>query len=155
MRRKDRECNEPEFLLAVLDGAEVMFLALFDDEFPYCLPVNFALADGRIYIHSALAGRKLDCVRRNPHVAFSAAIDMEVDQAKSTTYYKSVCGRGLARIVEDESEKGKALDAIASRYKARCQKPAPARDICRVAIIRIDIGSMTGKRRPRPDYEQR
>lgn len=151
MRRKDRECNEPEFLQEVLNGAEAMFVALMDGEYPYCLPVNFALADGKIYFHSALAGHKLDCVRSNPHVAFSAAIDMEVDQAKSTTYYKSVCGRGLASIVEDEAEKGLALDTIATRYKARCQKPAPPKDICRVAIVRIDVESMTGKRRLKPE----
>lgn len=151
MRRKDRECNEPEFLAEVLNGAECMFLALHDGEYPYCLPVNFALADGKIYIHSALEGLKLDCIKRNPHVAFSAVLDMEVDQARSTTYYKSVCGTGNAWIVEDEREKGAALDAIAERYQALCQRPALAKDIHRVAIICIDIVKLVGKRRLKPE----
>lgn len=147
MRRKDRECNESSFIDEVCDRAETMFLALMDGDYPYCLPVNFARAGNTIYIHSALTGHKLDCIRQKPHVSFSLAVDVEIVRHEATTCYKSVCGRGKASIVEDEKEKGAALDALASRYKAeKCQIPAPVKNINRVAIIRIDIEQITGKR---------
>lgn len=123
-----------------------MHLALMDGDYPYCLPVNFARVGSAIYIHSALEGHKLDCIRKKQHAAFSIALDVEIDREKSTTFYKSICGTGNARIVEDKQEKGMALDAIASRYGARCKRPAPEKDIRRVAIIRIDITGITGKR---------
>ena len=145
MRRKDRARNEPEFFGKVLGRAETMFLALFDGEYPYCLPVNFAVSGSRIYIHSALAGHKLELIAANPHVAFSAATDIKIDTANSTTYYKSVCGRGIAVVVQDQAEKARALDLIGERYDALCQRPAPAAATRRVAIIRIEITEMTGK----------
>lgn len=145
MRRKDREVNDPRFFEEVFNSAEIMFLALFDGQYPYCLPVNFAVTATSIYIHSALVGHKLDLICANPHIAFSLATAIEIDTAHATTYYKSVCGRGLASIVHDEWEKARALDLIGERYDALCQRPAPVAAIRRVAIIRIDIEALTGK----------
>lgn len=145
MRRTDRERNDTQFFEHVFQNAEVLYLALNDGAYPYCLPVNFAYADNRIYVHSALEGHKLDCIAKNPHIAFSAAIDIQIDQAKFTTYYKSLCGTGEARIIQDQSEKKAALELIGSRYKALCPNPAPASTVNRIAIIRIDIHSITGK----------
>ncbi len=145
MRRKEREHNEPQFFDDVFQKAETLFLALMDGDSPYCLPVNFARAGNVIYIHSALEGHKLDLIRQNSHAAFSLAADIEIIREKATTRYKSVCGKALARIVEDETEKGLALEAIGSRYNAICQRPAPQKDIRRVAIIRLDITAMSGK----------
>lgn len=145
MRRRDREQNDPLFLDQVLRESETIFLALHDGEYPYCLPVNFAKVNEKIYIHSALEGHKLDCIRKNTHAAFSCATDIQIDREESTTYYKSVCGTALANIVEDEKEKALALDALTDRYNSRCEKPAPPASVRRVAIIRLDIQSATGK----------
>lgn len=145
MRRTDRERTDREFIDAVLDQAEEMFLAFADGDQPYCIPVNYARVEDSLYIHSALQGHKLDLIAKNNRVAFSTAIDIEIDRAKANAYYKSVCGTGRASVVEDEAEKGKALEAIALRYQSRCPVPAPAATIRRVAIIRIDILQLTGK----------
>lgn len=145
MRRKDREHNDPAFIDDVMSRAEEMFLALNNGEYPYCLPLNFAKVGNAIYLHSATDGTKLELIKRDGHVAFGAACDVEIIREKNTTHYKSVCGTGNAVIVEDMKEKGFALDAIAARYGSRCQRPAPEKDINRVAIIRIDIVGITGK----------
>lgn len=145
MRRKDKEQNSKEFMHAVLDNAETIFLAMFDGDFPYCLPLNFVRQNENLYLHCANAGLKLDCIVRNNRVAFSAAIDIKIDTDKASTYYKSVCGQGLARIVEDIEEKRLALDLLASRYKARCVVPAPLASITRTTIIKIEILNLTGK----------
>lgn len=147
MRRKDREASSPEFYKYVLSRAEILYLAFnTSDDFPYCIPVNFALSDNKIYIHSALEGRKLDLLAADNRVAFSCAIDVSIDTEKFTTYYKSVCGIGRGFVCEDFAEKQLALDLIASRYNALCPRPAPASAVKRVSIIRVDIISMSGKR---------
>lgn len=145
MRRKDKECVDRDVINGILDQADTLYLAVETDAWPYCVPVNFAREGERLYIHSALEGAKLAWLARNPQVGFSAAVDIRIDLARSTTYYKSVCGNGEARIIEDEGEKGRALELLAARYNARCQIPAPMRDIRRTAIIRIDIENLTGK----------
>lgn len=121
-------------------------LAMHDGEYPYVLPLNFVRQGQAIYIHCDLQGRKLDCIRQNPRVAFTLMTDVTIDRKKSTTYFKSLCGKGTACIIEDEAEKGRVLDAIAQRYAALCPQPAPKSSIKRTAIVRIDIEELTGKR---------
>lgn len=145
MNRTDRERNDPAFIADVLERAETMFLAFIDQDSPYCIPVNYAVSGNRIYIHSARSGLKLNCIQANPRVAFSAAVDIAIDCAHSTTWYKSVAGRGIAAVVADRQEKGLALDLIASRYRAACKQPASISAINRVVIIRIEITQISGK----------
>lgn len=145
MRRKDREIVDSAFFEEVFSSAETMFIAMFDGDFPYCIPVNFAAKERTIYIHSSLEGHKLNLIDRNPHVAFSAAIGIEIDITKASTYYRSICGRGIATVIEDESEKAFALDLIGERYKALCKRPSPLANVRRVAIIRIAITAISGK----------
>lgn len=126
---------------------------MFDEPFPYCLTLNYAYVDDRIYIHCAPVGHKLDCILKNPYVAFTMAVDLKIDCKNSTEYYKSVCGTGMATIVEEKGEKQLALDSIARKYNALCAVPATERDIARTAIIRIDIASLFGKHSsPPPDF---
>lgn len=146
MRRKDRENNSEEFYDLVFSKAEIIHVAFRDEPYPYCLPFNFGKVGNNIYIHSAREGKKLDLIRENPEVAFSLAIDIRIDTEKYTTYFKSVCGEGVASLVEDPIEKGAALDAIGERYKARCPRPATSAQIDRVGIIKISIVSLSGKR---------
>lgn len=146
MRRHDRECSDPAFQDEVFRTATEVFLALRNGDFPYCLPLNFVREGDHLYMHSAREGLKLECVRRDPHVAFSLTVDVRIDTERATTYYKSLCGTGLATIVEDEAEKAHALDILGERYAARCHRPAREADVRRVAILRIDIVSLSGKR---------
>lgn len=145
MRRKDRECLEPEFMQDVLTKADTLYIAMHDGMYPYCLPFNFALLGNHLYIHSAKSGKKLECLEKNPRVAFCAAVDIEIDTQNATTRYRSVCGQGTASVVSDAAEKRQALAAIARKYEARCTIPASDADINRVQIIGIAIDTMTGK----------
>ena len=145
MRRKDRMRADREFVDKALDEAQELFLAMMDGSWPYCLPLNFVRADSRLYVHCALKGHKLDLIKADPHVAFACAMDVEVDRMKSTTYYRSVSGKGLASLVEDEAEKCLALDAIGEKYNARCPRPSPPSAAARTAVIRIDIQEACGK----------
>ena len=146
MRKQQRECREPAFFDEVFSTADELFLAMHDGAFPYVVPLNFVRQGQYIYIHCALEGQKLDCIRANSHVAFSLTADVRINREKSTTYYKSLCGLGKAVIVEDPEEKGRALDALAQRYAALCPRPAPESAVARTGVVRIDIVALTGKR---------
>ncbi|WP_165065349.1 pyridoxamine 5'-phosphate oxidase family protein [Desulfovibrio sp. ZJ200] len=146
MRLRKRECAEQAFFDEVFGKAQELFLALNNNGCPYLIPLNFVRLGERIYLHSALEGTKLDLIRKDGRAAFSLVADVRIEREKSTTYYKSVCGTGHASVVEDAEEKRLALDSLAERYAARCPRPAPDANIRRVAIIRIDIASLTGKR---------
>lgn len=144
MRRKDREQCSKDFFDLVLARAKELFLAFFDAEFPYCIPVNFARQENNIYIHCATEGKKLELISRNNHVSFAMAIDIEIMPELATTYFKSVCGKGIASVISNEDEKRLALDALASRYHSSCKLPSSAA-LARVAIIKIEILELSGK----------
>ena len=146
MRKTKCECNDPAFFDEMFSTVDDLCLAMHDGEYPYVLPLNFVRQGQALYIHCAPEGHKLDCIRQNPRVAFTLMGDVTIHREKSTTYFKSLCGKGTACIVEDEAEKGRALDAIAQRYAALCPQPTPKSSIKRTAIVRIDIEELTGKR---------
>lgn len=145
MQRKEKLRLDETFINEVFNSSKEIFLAFMDGDFPYCLPFNFAKKEKHIYIHSALRGHKLECLIRNPNVAFSLACAVKIDTAKSTTWFKSLSGRGKGKIIEDFNEKREALDLIARRYNAHCQIPANENMVNRVNIIRVDIVEVTGK----------
>lgn len=146
MRRTDRACCEPEFLDALLRGAEDMAIAFRTEDFPYVIPVNFVLHEGAICFHCATEGRKLDCIRQDPRVAFTMYRNVRIVPEKSTTYYESLCGEGIAELVEDTAEKQAILAALAQKYHARCTIPASEQRLAVTGVVRIRIVSLSGKR---------
>ena len=42
MRRADREISEVEEIAKILDSIEIMRIAIFDNPYPYIIPLNFA-----------------------------------------------------------------------------------------------------------------
>lgn len=154
MRRKDRLREETDFIYRVLDEADTIYLAMLDWQYPYCIPLNFARIENRLYIHCAFEGLKLDLIGKNPHVAFATALDVEIDREKSTTYYRSISGNGTAALVDDVAEKCRALEAIGMKYASRCSVPCPPATAGRVAILRIDIATISGKQSSRKSAEK-
>ncbi len=150
MRRKNLERREPEFIDDVLHRAEDIYIAFSAADAPYIVPLNFIYLDKKIYFHTALAGRKLECIKNNPKVGFSTAIDITIMPEEASTLYKSIIGTGSAHLVEDASEKGRVLDAIAKRYNASCDQPATQNMIAKTGIVCIQIESICGKGKDAP-----
>ncbi|MDD3174060.1 MAG: pyridoxamine 5'-phosphate oxidase family protein, partial [Herbinix sp.] len=74
MRRQDREVTNMDEIITIMKKCDVCRLALFDEEFPYIIPMNFGFTyqNGEIelYFHCAKAGKKLDLINLNPKVGF-------------------------------------------------------------------------------------
>ena len=65
LRRGDRAVP-PEEAKKIFESAEYGFLSLVsDDEYPYAVPVSFAIAGKSAYIHCAPEGRKIGMILRN------------------------------------------------------------------------------------------
>lgn len=104
----------------VLDRADVLWLALSDEDGPYCVPVNHARSGDVLYIHSGLKGRKADILRTGSVVAFSAATDLvfkpATEHACSMGYrFRSVCGTATPEELSGDAFMH-ALDALTLKY---------------------------------------
>jgi nitroimidazol reductase NimA-like FMN-containing flavoprotein (pyridoxamine 5'-phosphate oxidase superfamily) len=111
--------REESVINDILDRADVLHLALCDEDGPFCVPVNFARSGRTLFVHSGLKGRKAAALK-NGRLGFSAVTDMEPktsDQACKWGYrFKSVRGEAVSRILLDESERAAGLDIVVRRY---------------------------------------
>ena len=145
MRRKDREQNSQAFMAQVLAEAEEICVAFNTGAAPHVLFLNFAHCGNSIYVHCAVEGRKLDCIRKDNRVGFTAAAGVQVIPEKFATRFRSVCGHGRAVLLEEAEARQAALVIIGDRYAAACPRPVPEAMLARTLAIRIDIEEMTGK----------
>lgn len=152
MRRMDR-AQDRAFCLELMDRCThgVMALSTGEDT-PYCLPLSFVRVDNVLYFHCAKEGRKLDLLRRNPHVCITFVggdIPAFVPPAMYTTYFQSAIVTGSAREVTSPAEKTSALRAL-------CEKLTPCdlgegfdrameKSLNITAVWRVDMEDISGK----------
>lgn len=148
MRRKDRQMPE-EFAWEVVDKCEYAFLAMTaEDGSPYGLPVTIARGGRVIYFHSALEGRKVECLRRSPRVCISCVGDTQVPPGKFTTLFESAVVFGRAEEVTEDDEKIHALQLLCQRHTPDNMENFPraiAKSLSRTGIWRIMVEEITGK----------
>ena len=121
MRRKDREITNQEDMLQIIENAQILRLALFDDDYPYIVPMHYGytLDNSKIifYMHSAKEGHKLDLISKNPNVCLEVESDMEIVSGgdvpcKYGATFSSIIAKGKAEIVEDVDEKIEGLKLL-------------------------------------------
>jgi nitroimidazol reductase NimA-like FMN-containing flavoprotein (pyridoxamine 5'-phosphate oxidase superfamily) len=149
MRRTDREITDLYEIESILNDAVVCRIGLADGGEPYIVPVCFGYLDKTIYFHSAIGGKKISILEKNPRCCF------EVDQCDAIIRtehpcawgmrYHSVIGFGRAHFISDSEEKKHGLNCIMDHYGSGMREFFDD-DIRNVCVIRIDIDSMTGKK---------
>ncbi|MDE6298963.1 MAG: pyridoxamine 5'-phosphate oxidase family protein [Muribaculaceae bacterium] len=123
-------------------------LSLVDiDEQPYGVPLSFAYDnDTSIYIHSASAGHKIDCINHNPSCCFTVVAQDDIVPEEFTTYFRSVIVKGKIHKVDSQEEMLKGLLLLCEKYSPGIDsKSEISKCMDHVAVFRIDIEDMKGK----------
>lgn len=148
MRRVDRE-KDRQFAYEVFDKAEYMTLSMIDqDMMPYATILSMARIDETIYFHTAKEGKKIDCLRANPSVCLTAAIDVVPVAERFTTEYSSITAFGKVREILDDDLKIEALRAICEKYTPENMPnfdEAIQRSLKVTGIWAITLTELTGK----------
>lgn len=149
MRRKRQQTTEAE-ALATLDQAITGVLAVNGDQgYPYTIPVNYVLYQGKIYIHCAKDGHKKDAIERNAKVSFCVVDQDEIVPSKFATNYLSVVVFATAQFVTDDELRLAALRALNKKY-AKDYFAAGEDEIKKswsaVAVIELTPQHITGKK---------
>ena len=148
MRRGGQALGEAECREILNAGTCGVMAACGDGGYPYAVPLSYACEDGRIYIHSAIEGHKLDAVRREEKVSFCVIAQDRVVPAEYTTRYRSVIAFGRARIRTDEAGVRRGLMALGRKYNPGQDEATLEqidRALGRVAIVEIEIDHLSGK----------
>jgi nitroimidazol reductase NimA-like FMN-containing flavoprotein (pyridoxamine 5'-phosphate oxidase superfamily) len=152
MRLREKEITDRNEVEDLLRKEKVCRFAMCDGDTPYVLPTTYGYRDGVMYFHSSKQGRKMDVLRENNRVCFVVDTGHELVQGpldtscKSTIKFKSVVGTGRARMVEDPAEKRKAMDVIMAQMFGKADFKYTEEGVRDMAIIRIDVESLTGKK---------
>ena len=158
MTKRERQITDEAQITAILDAGKVLHLGLAVDNEPYVVPMNYGYTreNGKLvmYLHSAVRGKKLDMIRKNPKVFFEIDCGLAPFEGELPCQYglaySSVMGKGVARIVDDVEEKKQAMSIL---MKTQTGKDFTFEDrlVSIVAVIRIDVESYTAKHRPIPE----
>ena len=123
MRRNELEIKDREAILDIINQAEICRIALYDDEYPYIVPLNFGFEEKTgliLYFHCARKGKKLDLIRQNNKVCFEIESHTKLESGNKpcnwSMRYKSVIGFGTIDIIRDESEKIRGLNILMRHY---------------------------------------
>ena len=151
MRRKDRQLSEEETREVLQQGEYGVLSTVCTDGTPYGVPLNFALEDGRIYLHCANAeGQKIVNLQHCPDACFTIVSSTKLLPEKFSTLYRSaiVCGR--VSTVEDDEEKRQGLEALLRKYSPEFIESGLKyieAAFKAVRVLRLDVASISGKGR--------
>ena len=152
MRRSDRQINDFNEIITILDGCDTIRVGFNDTPYPYVVPLSFGyeVKDGRlcIYFHCAKEGKKLQLLDRDCHVCVEAdALLGYVQKGESITAdYKSVIAFGKAEVVfGNELVHGLELLLAHCKITGHSAAACAAKDI--TCVVKITIDEITGKKR--------
>lgn len=148
MRRIKQQLTQEECEKILERGRTGVLAVLGDDGYPYTVPINYYYTDGKIYLHCAKSGHKLDAIRSNHKVSFCVVERDDILQEKFTTLFKSAVAFGKAEILADNEEMRSSVTALAEKYCSDFLDEVPAeveRGFDILCMIKINIEHMTGK----------
>ncbi|MBC8560228.1 pyridoxamine 5'-phosphate oxidase family protein [Fumia xinanensis] len=148
MRRKKQALPIEECEAVLWRGTSGVLAVLGDGGYPYTVPLSYVYDGEKIFFHCAKTGHKLDAILRESKVSFCVLDVDQVVPAEYTTYYRSVVAFGRARVLEDVSEKRKALEKLAEKYSPELERGRSLeidKQFAGVCMVEIQIEHLTGK----------
>jgi nitroimidazol reductase NimA-like FMN-containing flavoprotein (pyridoxamine 5'-phosphate oxidase superfamily) len=154
LRRKDKEIKDKAEIEQVLKEATVGRLGTSRDDTPYVVPVSYVYDNGKIIIHGAKQGKKMDDIKANPRICFevdTSEIIPSDDPCNYSYKYKSVIANGTAKILDCPNEKLRGLQLLTEKY-APGKGPKLTKEHLNkntnLNVVEITIHDMVGKKSP-------
>ncbi len=149
MRRFKQQITEEE-CIRILKTERRGILAMIGEEgYPYAIPLNYFYdeTDGKIWLHGAKEGYKIDSLRKCPRVCFTVMDPGILKEDDPFFWVTSVVVRGTAELVEDRELTYKRLRELGLKYypSAAYTDEVMARSASKVQMIAVTIDHMTGK----------
>ncbi|MGE4454406.1 MAG: pyridoxamine 5'-phosphate oxidase family protein [Sphaerochaeta sp.] len=147
MRRSKQQLSTSNTNVILDEGSYGILSCLGDDDYPYAVPLNYVYREGKLYMHSAKNGHKVDAITNHAKVSFTVVGKDSIVSKEYTTYFSSVIAFGRARFATGEEYK-RAFHSLVDKYAADQPPEERSKEVehCSQAIIiAIDIDHITGK----------
>jgi nitroimidazol reductase NimA-like FMN-containing flavoprotein (pyridoxamine 5'-phosphate oxidase superfamily) len=152
------EIKSKEKIKEFLNQEHVGHIASVDKNgYPQIIPMNFVYLDDAIYMHSHTKGEKLENIKQNQKVGFEVDRELEFlpsyfedpeDASLADTLYISVVIKGIGKIIDNRSEKTRALNGLIKKYQPEGGYEPIRQDmevLDEVAIIKVTPETIRGK----------
>lgn len=156
MRRKEREITDINKIEKILGNAKYLHLGLFDEEYPYVVPLHYGYVMENekliFYVHGASEGHKLECINKNHKVFVEIDCGEKIIEAdipcQYSAEYMSIMCRGIATILQDAKEKCEALHILMKTQTGEDYEISE-KMVDSVCVIKIQVDSYSAKARVR------
>jgi nitroimidazol reductase NimA-like FMN-containing flavoprotein (pyridoxamine 5'-phosphate oxidase superfamily) len=140
--------HEKEKIEAIIRRAAICRLGLKDGEYAYIVPMNFGYESGSLYFHMGSNGKKIECIRQCPNIAFEIDIGHEIQSGEQACawdmQYECVMGGGRAFFLNNREQKIRALNIIMKQYSDR-EWAFPLEKVDKTVILQVQIETVSAK----------
>jgi len=159
-RHPERGSHDRGVIDAILDEALVAHVGFSQDGQTFVLPMSFARAGDRLYVHGAAASRALASLRSGAPACVTVTLLDGLVLARSafrhSVNYRSVVILGVARAVEGRDAKREALVAIVEHMvpgrSADVRAPTDA-EVDATAVVWLPLDEASAKVRSGPPVD--
>ncbi|MCF7914529.1 MAG: pyridoxamine 5'-phosphate oxidase family protein [Spirochaetaceae bacterium] len=149
MRRNEKQITDQELLGDILSSNVICRVGFADGEYPYIVPMNYGYKENEIFLHSVLEGKKISLMQANNHVCVEITDSIEIvssDRACGfSTKFRSVICNGRIHPVIELEQKIEGFKTIMKQHTGTLDWEIPESAVEKVAVLKIEIESMTGK----------
>lgn len=149
LRRKRQELSLEESIDILNKGTSGVLALLGDNDYPYAVPISYVYENSKLYFHCAKSGHKIDAIKKYDKASFCVIGQDKIMPEEYTTYFRSVIAFGKIRIMEDEAEMKKAIQALAIKYYPNDSETERQKIINRewnpLCMIELSIEHISGK----------
>jgi hypothetical protein len=152
IRRREKEIKDRGEMIAVLEEAKFVTIAMCKDNEPYLVTLShgYDRENNCIYFHCAKEGKKIDILKGHNRVWGQALIDKGYVQQACDHMYATTQFKGRVVFIENPEEKTYALEVMIKALDDDPEKVIGAQlseeSISKVQIGRIDVEYMSGKK---------
>ncbi|MCV7195465.1 pyridoxamine 5'-phosphate oxidase family protein [Mycobacterium angelicum] len=152
-RYRERAHYDRVTVHGILDEALVCHLGYVSDDRPVVLPTTHCRVGETLYLHGSTGSAPMLAAKRaGLPVCVTATLVDGLVLARSAMHhslnYRSVVVLGTARLVEDQTEKRRALAALLDHIRpgraADC-RPPNARELAATAVLALDLVEVSAK----------
>ena len=118
---------------------------------PYVVPLNFGYKNGRLFIHCAPEGKKIEIWKSNPRVcvAFSTGYEMRIqNESVACSYsmkYRSVLIHGELLPIDRYDNKIESLEIIMEKYSGKTNFSYNRPAVDNVKVFEIKVHKVEGR----------
>ena len=153
-RKADRGSHERDFVYSIIDAARVGHLGYVIDGQPYVMPIAHARMGDELVFHGSTGSRLFRTLAEAESVCYTVThfdgLVLARSAFESSMNYRSAVVLGKCRLITEEDEKWKALDALTDHLfpeRRGSLRPMTKKEVAATAVLALPIDEFSAKSR--------